>query len=125
MMQNEVNIERESPFACVMEAIEPSQRQQHIVTAKFVFAAVTEVRELPNGYAFHLPSESEMLRKVGEFIALEQLCCPFFGFRLEIEREGGAVWLQLTGREGVKPFIHAEIGEFMGNAAPFPSLSSQ
>jgi hypothetical protein len=90
-----------------------------------VFAAVTEVRELPNGYAFHLPNASEMLRKLGDFIALEQLCCPFFGFTLEVEREGGALWLQLTGHEGVKPFIQAEIGEFMGNAAAFPSLSAR
>ena len=124
MMKNEVRVERESPFACVMDAIEPSKRQQHIATAKFVFAAVTEVRELPNGYAFHLPNHSEMVQKVGEFIALEQLCCPFFGFTLEVEREGGAVWLQLTGREGVRPFIQTEIGEFMGDAAAFPSLSS-
>jgi hypothetical protein len=125
MMTNQVHVERESPFACVMDAIEPSKRQQHLATAKFVFAAVTEVRELPNGYAFHLPNESEMLRKVGEFIALEQLCCPFFGFTLEVERESGAVWLQLTGREGVKPFIQAEIGEFMGDSAAFPPLSSR
>ena len=113
-MKNEGHVERESPFACVMEAIEPSKRQQHIATTKFVFAAVNEIRELPNGYAFHLPNESEMLRRVGDFISLEQLCCPFFGFTLEVERERGAVWLQLTGREGVKPFIQAEVGEFMG-----------
>jgi hypothetical protein len=73
MMTNEVHVERESPFACVMDAIEPSKRQQHIATAKFVFAAVNEVRELPNGYAFQLPHASEMPRKVGDFIALEQL----------------------------------------------------
>ena len=125
MMRNEVRVERESPFACVMDAIEPSKRQQHIATAKFVFAAVSEVREVSNGYAFQLPNESEMLRKVGDFISLERLWCPFFGFTLEVEREGGAVWLQLTGREGVKPFIQAEIGEFMGESAAFPPLSSR
>jgi hypothetical protein len=41
------------------------------------------------------------------------LCCPFFGFALEMEPEGGAVWLSLTGREGVKPFIIAEIGNYL------------
>jgi hypothetical protein len=125
MMTNEVRVERESPFACIMDAIEPSKRQQHIATAKFVFAAVNEVRELPNGYAFRLPNAPEMLRKVGDFISLEQLCCPFFGFTLEVEPEGGGVWLQLTGREEVKSFIQAEIGEFMGDGAAFPSRSSR
>lgn len=122
-MKKEVQVARESPFACVMDAIEPKERQQHIATAKFVFAAVIDIRELPDGYAFHLPSNSEILRKIGDFISLEQLCCPFFGFTLEVERECGAVWLQSTGREGVKPFIQAEIGEFMRDAVPFPSLS--
>jgi hypothetical protein len=124
-MKNEVHVERESPFACFMDAIEPNKRHQHIATAKFVFAAVSEVRELPNGYAFHLHNNSEMLQNVGDFISLERLCCPFFGFTLRVDREGGAVWLQLTGREGVKPFIQAEIGEFMGDAAAFPSVSSR
>ncbi|MGI9167336.1 MAG: hypothetical protein ACR2G5_13325 [Pyrinomonadaceae bacterium] len=54
-----------------------------------------------------------MLVRTAEFIALERLCCPFFGFAVEVEREGGAVWLILTGREGVKPFIIAEIGDHL------------
>ena len=91
-MKHEVHVERASPFACVRDAIEPSQRKQHSATAKFVVAAVNAVRELPNGYACHLPNASAMLRKVGEFIALEQLCCPFLGFTLQVEREAGAVW---------------------------------
>jgi hypothetical protein len=124
-MANEVHVERESPFACVMDAIEPSKRQQHIATAMSVFTAVKEVRELSNGYRFRLPNESEMLRKVGDFIALEKFCCPFFDFMLQVEREGGTVWLQLTGREGVKSFIEAEIGEFMGDSAAFPPRPSR
>jgi hypothetical protein len=106
----------ESPFACNMLTIESDQRQQHIATAGQMFRAVRSIRELPNGYAFHLPDEPDILNLVTEFISLERLCCPFFGFTIEIEPEGEAVWLQLTGREGVKPFIRAEIGEFLGVA---------
>jgi hypothetical protein len=106
----------ESPFACNMEAIKSDRRQQHIATAGQLFRAVRSIRELPDGYAFHLPDEADTLQLVAEFISLERLCCPFFGFTLEIEPEGGAIWLQLTGREGVKPFIRAEIGEFIGVA---------
>ncbi|MDT4954956.1 MAG: hypothetical protein QOJ02_3094 [Acidobacteriota bacterium] len=111
-----MDMKKESPFACNMDAIKPDQRQQHLATASQVFHAVESIRELPNGYAFQLPDESEMLQLVTEFISLERLCCPFFGFTLEIEPEGGSVWLQLTGREGVKPFIRAEIGEFLGES---------
>jgi hypothetical protein len=115
-MPNELQTTGESPFACQMDAIEADKRQRHMATARQVFQSVKSIRELPDGYAFHLPNDSNMMRLVAEFISLERLCCPFFGFTLEIEPEGGAVWLQLTGREGVKPFIRAEIGEFLGES---------
>lgn len=102
--------EKESPFACDMTAIALDQRGAHLTNMNKLFRAVEGLRELPNGYAFQLPNESEVLLTAAEFITLERLCCPFFGFGLEIEGEGGAVWLTLTGREGVKPFIMAEIG---------------
>ncbi len=97
--------------------------EQHIATAKHLFHSVNEVRELPDGYAFLLPNKSDVLPEVAEFSSLEKLCCPFFGFTLEVEPEGRAVWLHLTGREGVNPFIRAEIGEFMGESVAFPTIS--
>jgi hypothetical protein len=113
-MADEQKTKMESPFACDMSAIKPDQRPQHIATAGQLFRAVESIRELRDGYAFQLPYESNTLQLIAEFISLERLCCPFFGFTIEIEPEGGEVWLQLTGREGVKPFIRAEIGEFLG-----------
>jgi hypothetical protein len=104
---------KESPFACDMNAIAAEQRGAHLATMAKLFQSVERLRELPNGYAFRLPNKSEVLLTAVEFIALEWLCCPFFGFGLEIEREGGAVWLSLTGRAGVKPFILAEIGNHL------------
>jgi len=97
-----------SPFACDMSAIAPSGRGQHLAAIAEVFGAVTEIRELPDGYSFRLPND--MVLKAADFIAKERLCCPFFGFALQLEPEGGALWLSLTGREGAKPFIQAEIG---------------
>jgi hypothetical protein len=82
---------------------------QHIAAIEAVFGAVQEIRELPDGYSFRLANETALLLKVADFLAKERLCCPFFGFALRIEPEGGAVWLSLTGREGIKPFIQAEI----------------
>ena len=83
-MSNEARVERVSPFACVMDAIKPNKREQHIATAKHLFHSVSEIRELPDGYAFLLPNKSEVLPEVAEFISLEKLCCPFFGFTLEV-----------------------------------------
>jgi len=105
--------EKESPFACDMSAIAADQRGAHLAAIDKLFGAVETFHELPNGYTFRLPNESDVLLTAAQFIALEQLCCPFFSFGLEIEREGGTVWLSLTGREGVKPFIMAEIGDHL------------
>lgn len=104
---------KESPFACDMTAIGADQREAHLETIKTLFCSIEEVSEMPNGYRFRLPNDCETLRRTTQFIALERLCCPFFGFSLEVEAEGGATWLSLTGREGVKPFILAEIGEHL------------
>ena len=105
--------DQESPFACDMTAIAAAQRPGHVVNIVKLFRAVEEIQEIGNGYKFRLPNHSEILTTAAEFISLERLCCPFFGFDLEIEREGGAIWLILTGREGVKPFILAEIGDHL------------
>lgn len=115
-MTDEAHAVRESPIACDMSAIEPGLRAQHVTTGEQVFRAVSEIRELPDGYAFRLSSDSDTLLKTAEFVSLERLCCPFLGFALEVEPEGGAVWLRLTGREGVKAFIREEVGGLLGGA---------
>ena len=104
---------RESPFACDMTAIAPDQRGAHMATIEKLFRSVQSMRELPDGYAFELPNESNVLLTLAQFVDLERLCCPFFGFAIDVEREGGPIFLSLTGREGVKPFIMAEIGEHL------------
>jgi hypothetical protein len=115
-MSNSADEKSVSPFACDMTAIEASRRAQHMATINELFGAVTEIKELPDGYAFRLPGEPDVFTKTANFIMLERLCCPFFGFALEIEPEGGSTWLSLTGREGVKPFIVAEVGSHLGES---------
>lgn len=105
--------EKESPFACDMTAIAPEERGTHIAMIEKLFGLVQSTRELPNGYAFEIPNESDVLFTASRFIVNERLCCPFFDFALEIEREGGPMWLCLKGRDGVKPFIMAEVGEYL------------
>lgn len=102
--------EQQPSFACDMSAIAAGQRSTHAAATSKLFRAVESISELPDGYRFRLPHDPDLLLTAAEFIALERLCCPFFGFALEVERDGGAAWLSLTGRGGVKPFILAEIG---------------
>ena len=105
---------KESPIACDMSAIEPGRREQHVATGGELFRAVTEILELPDGYAFRLPGGQDLITRAAEFISLERLCCPFLRFALEVEPEGGDVWLRLTGREGVKAFVREEVSGLLG-----------
>ncbi len=97
-------------FACDMMAIAPSERAGHHAVIRDVFGVVKTIEETPDGYTFCLPDDAAVIRKAAKFISKERLCCPFFGFALTLEPEGGPLRLGLTGPEGVKPFIVAEIG---------------
>jgi len=112
-MKDSTSDARQSPFACVMSAIDADKREPHLANAKQLFKLVQEIRELENGFGFRFVNSPDLLTKLAEFIALERLCCPFFGFAIEVEPEDGAIWLKLTGREGVKPFIQMEVGELV------------
>lgn len=70
-----------------------------------------EARELENGYAFRYSSEAEVLVALAEYVSLERLCCPFFDFAIEVGRDGGEVWLRMTGPEGAKGVLEAAMGD--------------
>jgi hypothetical protein len=73
------------------------------------------VRELPNGYEFEFPSDSGTFQLITEWAIGERACCPFFDIDMRLEREGGSLWLGLTGREGVKQFIQVDGAAWIRN----------
>jgi hypothetical protein len=93
------------PIACNPNAISAEQSERWMVVGKQMYQAIQEVRELPNGYAFRLPSDASMLMIIAEDLTIERLCCPFLRFTLDIEPAGGPVWLSFTGPEGTKTFL--------------------
>jgi hypothetical protein len=113
-----------SPLACDISAIPLSQRKAHLSTSRDLLSLIQEIRELSNGYAFRFAADTGILMKAAEFISLEKLCCPFLAFRLDVEAEGGPVWLCLTGREGVKEFIREEVNGLLGVAIEWETSSS-
>jgi hypothetical protein len=104
------NVAGESPIACNLKALDSEQRRRHQSLTAQLRAAVQESRELPDGYSFRLPSDEATIQRTAEWITLERRCCPFLAFGLEVDRENGPLWLSLTGREGVKPFLKLEFG---------------
>lgn len=99
----------ESPFACNRAALTPQQRKRHFDELGPKLRSLRKgVRELPNGYEFELPGDANTVQLVTEWAIGERACCPFFDIDVRLEREGGSLWLALTGREGVKQFIAAD-----------------
>ncbi|HET7452093.1 MAG TPA: hypothetical protein VFL12_05090 [Thermoanaerobaculia bacterium] len=99
----------ESPFACNRDALDPAARRRHFdELGPAIRAKIRTVRELPDGYEFELPGDSGTYAQVTEWSAGERACCPFFDIAVVSEREGGALWLRLTGRSGVKQFIEVD-----------------
>ncbi len=91
------------PIACSLT--EPELRERRNTVLHKVGQAVLEVVEVENGYAYRFPSDDEWLGELLNLIRLERQCCPFLTFRISVEPNGGAVWMELTGPGGTKDFL--------------------
>jgi len=100
----------ELPIACNWAALTTEQQERQRALLGQLRADVKEVRELDDGYAFAHSSDRAVLLAIAEFVANERLCCPFFEFGLTVERDGGPVWLRITGEGEAKRVLEAEMG---------------
>jgi hypothetical protein len=96
------------PIACDLSAIEDDELEEHKKNSR-IFESVQEALELDEGYAFRLPTETEIIEKAGAFVSRERLCCPFFHFELEVKPDHGPVYLKVKGDERVKQFVKENI----------------
>jgi hypothetical protein len=95
-----------SPLACNAFALSPEVRKRHFEELGPALLKLKKItRELPNGYEFELPADNNTYQLLTEWAFQERLCCPFFDIDLRFDREGGPLWLRLTGRSGTKEFI--------------------
>jgi hypothetical protein len=98
-----------SPFACNAFALSPEVRKRHFEElGPALLKLKKSIRELPDGYGLELPADNTTYQLLTEWAFQERLCCPFFDIDLRFDREGGPLWLRLTGRPGTKEFIKEE-----------------
>jgi len=98
-----------SPFACDVKALTPEQRRRHFDDLGPMLRSLRKsVRELPDGYEFEFPADPNSFALVTEWSIQERACCPFFDIDIRLDRDGGPLWLRLTGREGTKDFIKTD-----------------
>src|SRR5918994_7045577 len=96
------------PLACVPAAIPAAERSAHFALARTMFTELASQRQdLRNGYAFRF--DAAQLESLSRFIANERKCCPFMTFELEIAPASGPIWLRMTGPEGTRDVLAAEL----------------
>jgi hypothetical protein len=95
-------------FYCNLKAFTPAERARHEQLSKKLREARVEIKELSNGFAFRLQNEAVSLTELAEWVAGERKCCPFFDFGIDLQGDGGPLWLELKGNDGVKQFMRSE-----------------
>jgi hypothetical protein len=98
----------ESSFYCNTKSLSKEEWAHKKQISEKMRIARVERKELANGYAFRFRSEAVSLMELADWVSSEARCCPFFDMAIEVERDGGPLWLKLTGKEGVKQFIRME-----------------
>jgi hypothetical protein len=97
-----------SGLVCIPSAIPSPERAAHFELARRLFSESAEERTaLSDGYAFRF--QPDAFEAIARFVANERRCCPFMDFELVIAREGGPVWLRMTGPAGTRAVIEAEL----------------
>ncbi len=95
-------------LACDAGALDPAARADHFTWIRNQLPRlVREVSELPDGIGLKFSAAD--LGSVATFVERERRCCPFLRFDLALTPGEEVVWLRLTGLEGVKQFIRAEL----------------
>jgi hypothetical protein len=94
-------------FTCNLGLLTKIERHRDQELAHLMRAALVERKELPNGYGFRFTPESTQM--LAEWTSIIAKCCQPLDYRLEIgPQPGGALWLWMTGGDGVKEFIGGE-----------------
>jgi hypothetical protein len=95
-------------LACVPGAIPAAERPGHFALLNRLFADhAQERRDVAGGYAFRF--DAACLDDVARFVGRERLCCPFLTFSIELSALDGPLWLRLTGPDGTREFLDAEL----------------
>lgn len=98
----------EAPIACNLGVLTAAERKHHDELGREIFSSVERRQRTSDGYSFRLEKRVSF-RDLTDWVALEQRCCPFFDFRIDVACETGALTLTLGGRPGVREFIESEL----------------
>ncbi|MFQ5877295.1 MAG: hypothetical protein ACE5JH_06330 [Acidobacteriota bacterium] len=103
-----------SPIACDLVGFDERTRRQRAGLLARLNRSLRAIEKLADGYALCFNPDSSTLVDLVELIALERLCCPSLRFEMTVPEEGGPIAVRITGKEGTKAFLDAELDMVQG-----------
>ncbi|WP_447641982.1 MULTISPECIES: hypothetical protein [Chitinophagaceae] len=94
-------------FACKLSSPE-LQKRKSTVMAQLKNMIVEKV-ELSNGFSYKFKNTDATIDLLANFIKTERECCDFFNFNMFVSRDQ-YILMDISGAEGIKTFIHDEMG---------------
>ena len=95
-------------LACVPSSIPTAERSAHFALGRELLEGrAVERVALSDGYAVRFQPDD--FEAVARFVANERKCCPFLTFELALEPASGPLWLRMTGPEGTRAVLDAEL----------------
>jgi hypothetical protein len=92
-------------ISCKLTTPELQKRKATVIAE--LKSLVLEIKQLESGYSYRFEATDEILDKLNDFIKTERLCCDFFTFQLTVEEN--TALLNITGPDGAKEFLTAEV----------------
>ena len=93
--------------ACKISVFNSEERKIYDALRKELTETMS-VEEGPTGYTFIFPNNQPLLLKIAEWISLENRCCPFIMFSLNVSGDSDAIRVELTGNKDVKYLLKEE-----------------
>lgn len=94
-------------FTCKLTTPELQEHKATVLAS--LKKKMREKKELKNGFAYKFDNTKMILDELTSFVSDEKECCDFLSFKIFQSTDKKATWLEISGPEGVKDFITAEL----------------
>ncbi|MDQ3291342.1 MAG: hypothetical protein M3Q05_08645 [Bacteroidota bacterium] len=102
-----MNIAESLSVSCKLTTPELQQRKRTVISN--LKQNLLEKKELADGFAYRFEATDNIFDLISNFVKTERLCCSFFNFMISVF-DDNSLWLNISGPEGAKDFITAELG---------------
>ena len=99
--------EDKKAFACKLSSPELQKRKATVIAQ--LKSIIVEKVELAKGFSYKFKNTDATIDLLANFIKTERECCDFFNFNMFVSRDQ-YILMDISGAEGIKTFIHDEIG---------------